>query len=56
MKQTFKDSSSIEINKDAEDNITIIIKAKDFNNPNKLIANAVEISIDEFKRLLSDIL
>ena len=54
MKQTFKDNSSVEIKKQ-DNNVTIIIKAKDFSNPNKLIANAVEISLEEFKNLISDI-
>lgn len=54
MKIQFDDSSYIEII-NSNDKITIIISAKDRTNPLHRITNAVEISNDEFKRLISDV-
>jgi hypothetical protein len=57
MKIVFDDKSYIECRKsDNSDKIIFIISAKDQINSLKKISNAVEISIDEFKKLISDIL
>lgn len=56
MKITFDDKSYIEVRKsDNPDKIIIIISAKDHDNPLKKITNAVEITITEFKKLISDV-
>lgn len=55
MKISFDDKSYIEVQKSPENKITIIIQAKDYNNPLKKITNAVEITEEEFKQLISDI-
>lgn len=56
MKITFDDKSYIECKKsDKPDHIVVIISAKDADNPRKKIANAVEITTEEFKKLISDI-
>lgn len=54
MKITFDDNSYIECRK-SNDKIVVIISAKDQNNPLKKITNAVEISKEEFKKLISDV-
>ena len=55
-KIVFEDKSSIECRKsDKEDNIIIIVSAKDQENPRKKTINAVEITKDEFDKLISDI-
>ena len=57
MKIEFADRSFIECRKsDQPGKIIIIISAKDHENPLKKINNAVELSKEEFKKLLSDIL
>jgi hypothetical protein len=56
MKISFDDRSFIECRKsDNADKIIMIISAKDGNNTRKKITNAVEITMDEFKKLISDI-
>lgn len=57
MKITFDDKSFIECRKsDNPDKIIITISAKDSSNALKKITNAVEITTDEFKKLISGIL
>lgn len=56
MKITFDDKSYIECRKsDNPGKIIVIISAKDHDNPLKKITNAVEITIAEFKQLVSDV-
>lgn len=56
MKIKFDDKSYIMIQESSNsDKITIIISATDSNNQLKKITNAVEITRDEFKLLISDI-
>lgn len=56
MKITFEDKSYLEIRKaDKPDHVILIISAKDQENSRKKITNAVEITIEEFRKLLSDI-
>lgn len=56
MKIEFEDKSYIEFKKsDNPGKILIIISAKDHNNNLKKITNAVEITNDEFKKLISDL-
>lgn len=54
MKITFDDKTYVEC-RTADDKIVIIISAKDQSNPLRKIVNAVEISKEEFKRLISDV-
>jgi len=55
-KITFEDKSFVECRKsESEDKILLIISATDSNNKNKKITNAVEISREEFDKLISDI-
>jgi hypothetical protein len=55
MKIEFEDKSYIECRKsDSPGKIIIAISAKDHENPLKKTTNAVELTIDEFKRLISD--
>jgi hypothetical protein len=57
MKIKFDDNSSVECKKsDSPDKIWIIIQAKDQSNPLKKIINSIEITKEEFKNLISDIL
>ena len=57
MRITFEDKSYIECRKsDKEDQIIIIVSAKDQENPRKKTVNAVEISTEEFKKLISEYL
>jgi hypothetical protein len=57
VKITFEDKSYVECRKsDKEDQIIIIVSAKDQENPRKKTVNAVEISTDEFKKLISDLI
>jgi hypothetical protein len=57
MKIFFDDKSFIECRKsDNPDKILMIIQAKDHENPLKKITNTVEMSIAEFKLLISDML
>ena len=55
MKIQFSDKSFIEAKKTNDGKILIVIQAKDHENPLKKITNAVELSIEEFKELLSDV-
>jgi len=56
MKITFDDKSFIECKKsDNPGKVVITISAKDHTDPLKKITNAVEITTDEFKKLISEI-
>ncbi len=56
MKITFEDKSYIDCAKSANPGKVIItISAKDHTDSLKKITNAVEITIEEFKKLISDI-
>ena len=56
MKITFEDTSYIECKKsDTPGKILIIIQAKDAANPLKRISNAIEMSVEEFKQLISEV-
>lgn len=56
MKIAFEDKSYVECVKSANPGkIIITISAKDHNDPLKKITNAVEITAEEFKQLISDI-
>lgn len=55
MKIEFSDRSSVECAKTDNGNILLVISAKDYENPLKKITNAVEITVEEFKKLISDI-
>jgi hypothetical protein len=56
MKISFNDKSFIECAKsDNPGKVVITISAKDGSDPLKKITNAVEVSIEEFKKLISDI-
>jgi tRNA threonylcarbamoyladenosine modification (KEOPS) complex Pcc1 subunit len=54
MKKIFEDNSYIEI-KLQDDKITIIIQAKDYENPLKKITNSVVLDFKDFVELVSDI-
>ena len=55
MKIQFEDKSYIECKKtDGKDTVIIMISAKDGENPLKKITNAVELTIEEFKKLISE--
>jgi hypothetical protein len=56
MKIEFEDKSYLEIIKSKDpDKIFIIIQAKDHNNALKKITNTVEITLDQFKKIYSEI-
>lgn len=56
MKITFADKSYVECKKSTNPGkIVITISAKDHENPLKRIVNAVEITAEEFKKLISDV-
>ncbi len=56
MKIQFEDKSFVECKKsDKPGNIVIIIQAKDYDNTLKKITNAVELTVEEFKQLISDV-
>lgn len=56
MKIEFDDKSYIEVNKsDNPGKIVIAISAKDHENPLKRITNAVEITTEQFKKLVADV-
>lgn len=56
MKIEFEDKSHVECKRsDHPGKILIIIQAKDYSNPLKKIINTVELTEEEFKRLISDI-
>jgi len=54
MKIQFDDKSYIECRK-LNDKIIVIVSAKDYNNPLKKITNSVELNIEEFRKLISDV-
>lgn len=56
MKITFEDKSYIETRKSNEPGkVMVIICAKDQTNHLKKITNAVELTLEEFKKLISDV-
>ena len=56
MKIIFEDKSYIDCYKSNQPGkIMIVIAAKDTSDPLKKITNAVELTIDEFKKLIADI-
>jgi len=56
MKIEFEDKSYVECRKsDTPGKVIIAISAKDHENPLKKITNAVELTADEFKRLISGV-
>ncbi len=56
MKIQFEDKSYIECKKsDTPGKITVMISAKDHQNPLVKITNTVELTPEEFKRLISDV-
>jgi nitrate reductase NapAB chaperone NapD len=55
MKIQFSDKSYIEVKKTESNKILVVIQAKDHENPLKKITNAVELTVDEFKNLVSDV-
>lgn len=56
MKITFEDKSFIECAKsDNPGKIVITISAKDGTDPLKKIVNAVEITTEEFRKLIEDV-
>jgi nitrate reductase NapAB chaperone NapD len=56
MKITFDDKSYIEFRKsDTPGKVVVIISAKDHDNSLKKITNAAELTIAEFKLLISDV-
>ena len=57
MKVTFEDSSFIEIkHSDVSDKVSITISAKDHVNPLKRITNACDVSMDDFKKMVKEVL
>ena len=57
MRITFDDKSYIECQKSKEPGkIYVVISAKDAVDPLKNITNAVELTTEEFKKLISDML
>lgn len=55
MKIQFEDRSFIDCKKNDQGNIVIIISAKDQINHLKKINNSIELSLEEFKKLISDV-
>jgi len=56
MKIEFNDKSYIECRRsDNPGKIVITISAKDYDNPLKRIVNTVEISNEDFKKLVSEV-
>lgn len=56
MRIDFPDQSFIEININPSNKVVILIQAKDHENPLKRISNSCEITIEEFKKLCSEII
>ena len=53
----FDDKSYVDIHKsEYPDKVVIVISSKDGNNPLKKITNSVEITTEEFKKLISSVL
>ena len=55
MKIQFNDQSYIECKKNEEGNVVILVQARDQDNPRKKITNTVSMTVEEFKKLISDI-
>jgi hypothetical protein len=56
MKIQFTDGSFVECKRSEDsDKIVLIISAKDYQNSLKRIDNAVELTAEEFKQLISDV-
>lgn len=56
MKITFEDKSFVEcVKSDNPGKIVLTISAKDHTDPLKKITNAVELTTEEFKKLISDV-
>jgi len=55
MKIEFNDKSYLEFKKTENNKVVITVSAKDYENPLKKINNTVEITLEEFKQLISDI-
>lgn len=56
MKIQFTDKSYIDCHKsDHPGKIVMVVSAKDYDNPLKKITNTVELTLEEFKQLISDI-
>ena len=56
MKITFDDKSYVDCYKSNEPGkVVLVISAKDSSDPLKKITNAVELTTEEFKKLLSDV-
>lgn len=56
MKIEFDDKSYIEVNKsDNPGKVVVAISAKDHENPLKRITNAVELTTEQFKKLIADV-
>jgi hypothetical protein len=56
MKIAFDDKSFVECLKTEGNNIRITISAKDGNNALKKITNSVEITMEQFKQLISEVM
>lgn len=57
MRITFEDNSYVEVRKSEEaGKILLLIGARDFENPLKKITNCVEITEEEFKTLVGDVI
>jgi hypothetical protein len=57
MKIEFNDKSYIDCQKSAQPGkIMVIISAKDQTDPLKKIVNAVELTMEEFKSLIADVI
>lgn len=56
MKIQFTDKSYIDCHKsDHPGKIVMVVSAKDYDNPLKKITNTVELTLEEFKQLISDV-
>lgn len=55
MRILFDDKSYVECRRSESGNVILIIQAKDYNNPLKKINNVVELTLEQFKDLISDI-
>jgi len=56
VKIEFEDKSYIEVTKsDNPGKVIVVISAKDHENPLKRIVNAVEVTVEQFKKLVSEV-
>jgi hypothetical protein len=56
MKIEFEDKSYVEVSKSNDpDKVYITIQAKDHQNSLKKITNSVEITLDQFKKIISEV-